>query len=304
MIQILHNTNIDFMGKRPITFIISGALVLLGLFALYKVGNGTANLGIDFAGGTAVQIKLEKKVPLDTIRDTLSKAGIKDVELQDMPSVNKVLIKLKKHKAHIGKPADMIIDSLEAALTDNTITVDSVTEIGPKVGDRLKKDAIWAVFAATIGILIYVSWRFQFKFSVGATIATFHDVLAVLGIFFLMNREINLIVVTALLTIAGYSLTDTVVVFDRIRENIRMALKDTPENVVNRSINEVLSRTVITSITTLLAAVSLFIFGGEVIHDFSLAIILGIIIGTYSSVFVASPVVLLWGGGKALSARK
>jgi len=304
MIEILHNTKIDFMGKRFIAFAISGALALLGLLAIFKVATGAANLGIDFAGGTAVQIKFEKKIGLDQVRDALNNAGIADVELQDMPAVNKVLIKIKKQKEHLGELTDTIINSLKEKITDNTITVDSVTEIGPKVGDRLKKDALWAIIAATIGILVYVSWRFQFRFSVGATIATFHDVIAVLGIFYLMNKEINLIVVTALLTIAGYSLTDTVVVFDRIRENLRLAMKESLESVINRSINEVLSRTIITSITTLLAAVSLFLFGGEVIHDFSLAIILGIIIGTYSSVFVASPVVLLWGGKKQIIARK
>lgn len=304
MIEILKNTNINFMGRRPIAFAISGILALIGLLAVYKVATGAANLGIDFAGGTAVQIKFEKTTGLEEVRKALADAGIADVELQDMPAVNKVLIKIKKHKQHIGELTDTIINSLKEKITDNAITVDSVTEIGPKVGDRLKKDALWAIIAATIGILIYVSWRFQFRFSIGATVATFHDVLAVLGIFYLLNKEINLIVVTALLTIAGYSLTDTVVVFDRIRENLRFALKESMESVINRSINEVLSRTIITSITTLLAAISLFLFGGEVIHDFSLAIILGVTVGTYSSVFVASPVVLLWGGKKQLTTRK
>ena len=157
-------------------------------------------------------------------------------------------------------------------------------------------DAARAVAFAVIGILIYVAFRFQFKFGVGATIATFHDVLAVLGMFFLMGREINLILVTALLTIAGYSLTDTVVVFDRIRENLRTKQRENLEAVMNSSINEVLSRTFITSITVLLTSLALFFFGGEVMHDFALAITMGVIVGTYSSVFVASPIVLLWGG--------
>jgi preprotein translocase subunit SecF len=181
-------------------------------------------------------------------------------------------------------------------MKDNPITVDSTTEIGPKVGAKLRRDAMWAIIAATIGILIYIAWRFQFRFSIGATAATFHDVLAVLGLFNIMGREINLILVSALLTIAGYSLTDTVVVFDRIRENLRFVRKESLEKVINRSINEVLSRTLITSITTLLAAGALFFFGGEVIHDFALAMMLGIIVGTYSSVFVASPIVLLFKG--------
>jgi preprotein translocase subunit SecF len=166
------------------------------------------------------------------------------------------------------------------------------------VGKRLRKDAMWAVIAAIIGILIYLAIRFQFRYSIGATAATFHDVLTVLGIFYLLGKEINLILVSALLMIAGYSLNDTVVVFDRIRENIRIKHKESTYNVINLSINEILSRTIITSLTTFFAAVALFVFGGEVIHDFAFAIMMGIIIGTYSSMFVASPIVLMLGSKK------
>jgi preprotein translocase subunit SecF len=157
---------------------------------------------------------------------------------------------------------------------------------------------MWAILAATSGLLIYIAWRFQFRFSIGATIATLHDVLAVLGLFYIINREINLIIVSALLAIAGYSLTDTVVVFDRIRENLKTRIKEPVEAVINQSINEVLSRTIITSFTTLLSAIALFFFGGEVIHDFSLAMIIGITTGTYSSIFVASPLLMIWKGKK------
>jgi preprotein translocase subunit SecF len=156
---------------------------------------------------------------------------------------------------------------------------------------------------ATLGILIYIAVRFKLNFAVGATIATFHDVLAVLGIFYLLGKEINLILITALLTIAGYSLTDTVVVFDRIRENLKSRLKDPMDVVMNSSINEVLSRTLVTSLTVMITSLALFFFGGEVIHDFSLAMIIGLVVGTYSSIFVASPVVLLWKGQRQL-ARK
>lgn len=304
MIAILKNTRIDFMGKRYYAFVVTAILTALGLLGLFKVVTGSANLGIDFAGGTSVQIKFEKRVSLQEIRDALGAAGLSDVELQDMPLVNKVLIKVKRQQQEVGALTDPMISALQAKFTDNVITVDSVTEIGPKVGDRLRKDALWAVLAATLGILVYIAWRFQFQFSVGATLATFHDVLVVLGIFVATGREINLIVVTALLTIAGYSLTDTVVVFDRIRENLRTALKEPVIAIVNRSLNEVLSRTIITSVTTLLAAVALFVFGGEVIHDFALAMILGIIVGTYSSIFVASPVVLMWKMRKPAMSKK
>jgi len=294
MIKIVKDTKIDFLGKRYVAYGISGLLVLLGFWALVQISTGKANLGIDFAGGTAVQLKFEKPVALQQVRATLKKAGVKDVDLQDFPTVNKVLIRVKAAEEKLGGISEKILGALRTGMPENPFVVDSTTEIGPKVGKRLKTDAFWAVIMATLFILIYIAWRFQFKFGVGATAATFHDVLAVLGIFHLLGKEINLILVSALLTIAGYSLTDTVVVFDRIRENLRKRKKGSMVEIMNLSINETLSRTLITSLTTLLAAGSLFVLGGEVIHDFSLAMILGILVGTYSSVFVASPVVLTW----------
>lgn len=304
MIEIVRNTNIDFMGKRKLALAVSGVLMLLGILAIVQVSTGSANLGIDFAGGTAVQVKFEKPVTLQEIRTALDSGGIKDFDLQDFPDVNKVLVRIKKEENELGIISDRIISALQGGFKNNTITVDSTTEIGPKVGARLRKDAMWAVLAATVGILAYIAWRFQFRFSIGATAATFHDVIAVLGLFNIMGKEINLVLVSALLMIAGYSLTDTVVVFDRIRENMRYAAKESMAGVVNRSINEVLSRTLITSLTTTFAAGALFFFGGEVIHDFALAIILGISIGTYSSMFVASPIVLLWKGKRPLVAKR
>ncbi|MFN3395225.1 MAG: protein translocase subunit SecF [Thermodesulfovibrionales bacterium] len=300
MIELIKKPNIDFMGKRLYTFGLSGILVLLGIIAIIQIWRGAANLGIDFAGGTAVQIKFNKSVPLQDIRVALEGAGVKDFDLQDLPAENKVLIRIKKSQTTLGELSDRIISTLSQRFADGKPVIDSTTEIGPKVGSRLRNDALIAIGVATIGILIYIAFRFQFRFAVGATIATFHDVLAVLGIFYILGKEINLILVSALLTIAGYSLTDTVVVFDRIRENLRKGFKEKTEAVINMSINEVLSRTVIVSLTTLFTAIALFFFGGEVIHDFSLAIILGIIVGTYSSVFVASPVVLLWKSKKPL----
>ncbi len=305
MIEIVRKTNINFLGYRKIAFVISGILMVLGIMAIFQVIKGTANLGIDFAGGTAVQLKFEKPVTLQEVRKVLENGGVKGFDLQDFPTVNKVLIRIKKKEDSIGALSEKIISTLREGFKDNNkITVDYTTEIGPKVGAKLRRDAMWAILAATAGILIYIAWRFQFRFSVGATAATFHDVLAVLGIFNLMNKEINLILVSALLTIAGYSLTDTVVVFDRIRENLRFVKRESLEKVMNRSINEVLSRTLITSITTLLAAGALFFFGGEVIHDFALAMILGILVGTYSSIFVASPIVLMWKGKKPLTSKR
>lgn len=298
MIELIKKPNIDFMGKRFYAFALSGLLVLLGLVALVQIWRGHANLGVDFAGGTAVQMRFAQPVSLNEVRAALERAGIKDFDLQDLPTENKVLIRAKR-KAEATGLGDAIAKVVIEGLPEKNPAVDSQVEIGPKVGSRLRNDAIVAIIAATIGILIYIAFRFQFKFSVGATIATFHDVLAVLGIFFALGKEINLVLVSALLMIAGYSLTDTVVVFDRIRENLKKRFKETVEQTINRSINEVLSRTIIVSFTTLLSALALFLFGGEVIHDFSLAIILGIVVGTYSSIFIASPTVLALGGGKS-----
>jgi preprotein translocase subunit SecF len=303
MIEIIKNTKIDFMGKRIIALGVSALLIIIGFIAIIQVARGTANLGIDFAGGTAVQIKFNEMIPLQDVRQALSDGGITDFDLQDLPTENKILIRIKKSEETLGNLSKEIISVLSNAFSESNLVVDSTTEIGPKVGARLRKDALWAIIAAIIGILIYITFRFQFRFGVGATVATFHDVLAVLSIFYLMDKEINLILVSALLMIAGYSLTDSVVVFDRIRENLRAVRKKSTIEIVNQSLNEVLSRTLITSLTTFFAAFALYLFGGEVIHDFAFAIMLGIAIGTYSSMFVASPIVLMMGEDKAFTRK-
>ncbi len=303
MIELIKNPKIDFLGKRYIAFVFSGILSIIGIIAIVQIATGRANLGIDFAGGTAIQFKFENPVALHDVRLALESEGFKDFDLQDLPSVNKILIRVKKSEQELGKGSETITSILSQKFPENKYVVDSTTVIGPKVGGRLKADAAKAVAFAVIGILVYVAFRFQFKFGVGATIATFHDVLAVLGLFYIMGKEINLILVTALLTIAGYSLTDTVVVFDRIRENLKLKQKENIETVMNSSVNEVLSRTIITSTTVLITSIALFFFGGEVLHDFSLAMIMGVIVGTYSSVFVASPVVLIWGGKRPFAKK-
>jgi preprotein translocase subunit SecF len=303
MLELIKNTKIDFLGKRNFAFIFSGILSIIGVIAIVQIANGRANLGIDFAGGTAIQLKFEKSVNLHEVRKVLEDGGVKEFDLQDLPTVNKILIRAKKTEQQLGQISDSITGIISQKFPDNKYVVDSNTIIGPKVGGKLRADAGKAIALAIVGILIYIAIRFKFNFAVGATIATLHDVLALLGVFYLLGREINLILITALLTIAGYSLTDTVVVFDRIRENLRMKVKESTETVINMSINEVLSRTIVTSFTVLLTSLALFFFGGEVIHDFALAMIMGVIIGTYSSIFVASPVVLLWGGKRPFAKK-
>lgn len=300
MIELVRNTNIDFMGKRKFALIFSVVVSLIGIFALVQIGLGNANLGVDFAGGTAVQVKFAQSVPLQQVRTALEQGGLRDFDLQDLPTENKVLVRVKKQDEQLGGASEKITQILTQRFADKQPVIDSTTEIGPKVGSRLRQDALKAILVSVAGILLYIAWRFQFRFGIGATVATFHDVLAVLAIFFLLGKEINLILLSALLTIAGYSLTDTVVIFDRIRENLKRFAnsREDTNSIINRSINEVLSRTIVTALTTLLAALALFLFGGEVLHDFALAMILGIVIGTYSSVFVASPVVVLLGNKK------
>ena len=303
MIEIIKNTKIDFMGKRAYVLVLSVIMLIMGIVAIINIINKTANLGIDFVGGTAIQIKFNEYVPLEDIRIALKEGGVTGFDLQDFPTKNKVLITIKEDEEILGGFSEAILTVLTQRFLGNELTVDSTTEIGPKVGAEMTRDALKAIVAAIIGILIYIWWRFQFRFSIGATVATFHDVLAVLGFFYLMNKEINLILVSALLMIAGYSLTDTVVVFDRIRENMKTRYRDSAYTVINKSVNEVLSRTIITSMTTFFSALALFVFGGEVIHDFALAIMLGIIIGTYSSVFVASPIVLMLKGKRQFAKK-
>lgn len=293
MMEFFKKPNIDFIGKRSYAFMASGVFIFLGIIAIIQISRGAANLGIDFAGGTSVQLKFEKPVHIDVARKTLEANGIHDAELQEFTADNKLLIRVRNDVTK-GKVADQIVDIFVKSLPDNKSVVDSSTEIGPTVGQTLRKDTLIAIAIAIICIILYIAVRFEFKFGVAAAIATFHDVMAVLALFYMMNKEINLLLITALLTLAGYSLTDTVVVFDRIRENIKAHKKMGLADVINRSVNEVLSRTVVVSATVFLVCLSLFFFGGEVIHDFALAMLLGVMVGTYSSVFVASPIVYLW----------
>jgi len=298
MLEIVGKTNIDFMGKRHVAFGVSGLLVLLGLIALVQIVTGAANLGIDFAGGTAVQLKFENEITLKQARAALGKHGLHEAELQEFTQDHKLLIRMKTEGTLEQKIAEQIVEVFEQEFSHNKFVVDSSTEIGPTIGHRLQQDALLAITISLIGIILYVATRFELRFGVAAAIATFHDVLAVLGIYYLLDKEITLLVVTALLTLAGYSLTDSVVVFDRIRENLRARRRETILNIINAGINQVLTRTLITTLTVVLVLVPLTLFGGEVLHDFSLALLLGVIVGTYSSVFVASPLLLVWPGGK------
>ena len=290
--ELLGKTNIDFIGKRNISFVISSIISIIGIIGIVQISRGAANMGIDFSGGTSMQLKFTKPLPIADARAALHKNGIAKAELQEIKDGNKLLIKIDKNTSlALGKAADAVQTAFKKEFADNVFTVESSTEIGPSIGDKLRKDTLVAVFISLLGIILYIAWRFDLKFGIGATLATMHDCLAMVAVFYVMNKEINLLFITAVLTIAGYSLTDTVVVFDRIRENLHKNLKSAMHTIFNLSINEVLSRTIVTSLTVFLASASLFFFGGEVIHDFSFALLVGVIVATYSSVFVASPIV-------------
>lgn len=296
MLEILRKTNIDFMGKRRIAFAFSGIMVLLGLTALVQIARGAANLGIDFAGGTAVQLKFDQPIRIDEARKALESNGLGAAELQEFGQDNKLLVRVKASTTIEEKTAERVLDIFSKEFSGNSFVVDSSTEIGPTIGKKLQEDALIAIVISFVGIILYIWARFEWRFGVAAALATFHDVLAVLGAFYILDKEITLLIVTALLTLAGYSLTDTVVVFDRIRENLRMRRRESEEATINNAVNQVLSRTIVTSLTVVLVLIPLTLAGGEVLHDFSLALLWGVIFGTYSSVFVASPLLLLWPG--------
>ncbi len=297
MFEILGQTNIDFMGKRRIAFVFSGIMVMLGIVALIQIGRGAANLGIDFSGGTAVQLKFDQPVRIEEARKALESNGLGNADLQEFVQANKLLIRVKASTTIEEKIADRVVAVFTKEFPNNRLVVDSSTEIGPTIGQKLQHDALWAIVISFVGIIVYIGVRFEWRFGFAAALATMHDVLAVLGAFYMLDKEITLLVVTALLTLAGYSLTDTVVVFDRIRENLKLRRRDNFELVINNGVNQVLSRTIVTSLTVVLVLIPLALAGGEVLHDFSLALLWGVIFGTYSSVFVASPLLLIWPGG-------
>jgi preprotein translocase subunit SecF len=295
MLELLKNTNIDFIGFRKKAFIISAFMILIGFYAFVMVIIGKANLSVDFTGGTNLHVRFADQVDIGTLRKVLTDGGISDVQIQEVSGTKDFFIKTKLIDSDKETIQNKVASMFAAQLPGKKFEVLGSNMVGPGVGKELKNYAIIAVCLAMLGIIIYIWYRFTFISGIAATIATFHDVFAVLGVFYILNKELNLLIITALLTIAGYSLQDTVVVFDRIRENMgAMKTRDDLGRVMNKSINEVLSRTIITGISTILALGALMFAGGEVLFDFSFALLIGLIVGTYSSIFVASPLVLMW----------
>ena len=282
----------DFMGFRKPAMLMSATLILVSILSLAIL---KLNLGIDFTGGSVIEVGYQQSVELQPIRNALDTSGFGDAIVQHFGSAKEVLIRLvPKVDQDKAELSSQIIAILNEA-SDARIDVRRVDFVGPQVGEELTEDGGLAVLYALIAILIYVSLRFEFRFSLGAVAALIHDVVITLGVFSLLQLDFDLSVLAAILAVIGYSLNDTIVVFDRVRENFRKIRKRTSQEVTNISINQTISRTLKTSLTTLLVLLSLFFLGGEVIHSFALALIIGVIVGTYSSIYVATTSVLALG---------
>ncbi|OQX86572.1 protein translocase subunit SecF [candidate division KSB1 bacterium 4484_87] len=289
--QFIKETHIDFIGKRKIAIAISSALILIGIISL--IVRGGPKYGIDFTGGTSLQVQFQKPVNIGEVRKILSNIGAGNAEIKEFGVENEILIRIQQQE-NMEDISDKVITTIKENMPDNPLDLRMKETVGPRIGSELRRAAIWAILISLALILVYISWRFEFTFAVGAVVALFHDVMITLGIFSLLDLEISLAVVAAFLTIIGYSLNDTIVVFDRIRENLKVLRREKIVDIFNVSINQTLSRTILTSLTTFVVVIILFFFGGEVIHSFSFALVIGVIVGTYSSVFIASPVVVEW----------
>lgn len=283
-------TIIDFMGKRKLAMVFSLLLIIISIGSLATKG---LNLGIDFTGGYLIEAGYQEDVDIDRVRGALADASFHDVQVQNFGSSKDIIVRIAP-RADINKA--MIGDNVLSVLlttSDKEVSMRRVEFVGPQVGDELRDDGGIALLVALGGILIYISMRFQLKSAVGAILALVHDVIITVGVFSLLQLEFDLTVLASILAVIGYSLNDTVVVLDRIRETFRSVRKTSAEDILNMSINQTLSRTLVTSLTTLLVLFALFFFGGEIIHGFALALIVGVVIGTYSSIYIASSTLMV-----------
>jgi len=291
MMVLIKKTNIDFIAKRHIFFAISALLIGAGAVSMAMKG---LNLGLDFTGGTLLQLRFESPVKTEQVREAMSKAGL-ETSIQSFNDRNAYQIKVKGSQEKVNEISDKIMASLAANLPGNAFTEERRDYVGPVVGRDLAKKALFAMVLSLFGIIVYVAFRFSNPvWGAAGVLAIFHDVAVTMGALSMTNREIDLVIVAALLTIAGYSINDTIVIFDRMRDNIRMFPKMALGKLVNTSVNETLSRTLITNFTVLAVVAILFLFGGEVINNFAFAMLVGSICGTYSTIAIATPLVYQW----------
>ena len=294
MFQLLVDSNIPFMRYRRFAYMFSGALVIATI--VWLIMHGGPRLSVDFTGGTLLQIRLSQAVPADQVRTALDHGGFRGFELQQMTGDQRseYLLRLPPTTEH-ADAFNRVKASIESTHPGTTVELRRTEQVGPRVGNELRQKAVWAILGSLGGILLYVGLRYEFKFAFGAVAALFHDVLVTLGILCFTGREVSLTVIAALLTIAGYSINDTIVVFDRIRERSKALRKEKHSRVMDVAVNETLSRTIITAFTVFLSSLALFIWGGEVLRDFSFAMLIGVVFGTFSSVYVASGLALdIW----------
>ena len=294
--QFKKEANFNFMGKRTIAIVFSAILLLVSIGSLATRG---LNFGLDFTGGTLIELGYSHPVDLSQLRTTLETSGFPEAVVQHFGTSQDVMVRIApREKESNAEISSQVLSALSAGEKDN-IEMRRVEFVGPQVGDELTEDGGLAMIYALICILVYVGLRFEYRFAIGSVVALIHDVIITMGFFSLFQFEFDLTVLAAVLAVIGYSLNDTIVVFDRIRENFRKMRKGTSVDVVNTSLNQTLSRTLMTSLTTLLVLIALFIFGGELIHGFATALIIGVVIGTYSSIYVASTSALSLGISKA-----
>jgi len=296
MRMLTSSLHFDFMGKRKLAMVFSIALILVSLASLAMRG---LVFGIDFTGGTLIEVGYAQDADLEKIRQVLADNGFAEAQVQQFGTPRDILIRLAPRE---GVKSSELSDKVFEVLGKQAareVELRRVEFVGPQVGDELTEDGALAVLVALMAILMYVAVRFEWRFAVGSVIALVHDVTITLGFFSVFQMEFDLTVLAAVLAVIGYSLNDTIVVFDRIRENFRKIRKGDSEQVINTSLNQTLARTIVTSLTTLIVLLALFVLGGEIIHNFSLALILGIVVGTYSSIYVASSAVLMLGVSKA-----
>lgn len=291
--QLFKKTHFDFIGMRYRAYIFSGLLLGAGIVSL--VTKGGPKLGIDFKGGNLVQLVFKQNVEMKDLRSVLASAGYADAEIQGITGRSSFIIRVPKGPSSVDSLSKVFQNAIQEKIPGSDPVIERAEFVGPAVGRALAGQALSAILWASFLIIIYVGFRFKSTlWGVCSIVAVIHDVLSIVGIFSILNKEITVTVVAGILTLAGYSMNDTIVIYDRMRENLRLSKKETLGEIINRSVNETLSRTIMTSTTVAITLLVLFFFGGEVIHDFSFAMLWGVFVGSYSSIFVAAPIIYQW----------
>jgi len=293
--------NFDFVGKMKMAFGISLAMIIISFASI--AWHGGLNYGIDFAGGALIQAKFNVPFTIDKIRESFRPLGLQNSIIQQY-GPTEIVVRIAEGAADLKELSGKLEESLNKSFGQNAVEMRRVEMVGPKVGRDLTRKALMAIMFSWVGMLIYIAWRFELRYATGGILALVHDTIITIGAFSLLNKEFDLTIVAAILTIIGYSINDTIVIFDRIRENIRLRKRGTFSETINLSVNEVLSRSLVTGFTVILAVLALLFFGGDVLRNFALALLIGLVVGSYSSIFVAGPMLVLWRGEKMSEVKR